>query len=345
MRAAATQVSFPLDDAGTVHYNAVVTWDLLSPTALSPEAFAADCAAKFGLHVSAAAALAASVSAQIERHLDRLPMSYKSKVQPAKPLQGPARPVGRPKKAAPARAGAVQRPTQQSQQQLTQQSYQQQLVQAAQEQQDQQQQLALAAQAAAQLPPVQKRCSSLAPARQMNYARKQEKLAQELPPHPSLSAYQAAYEAAYQQAPAAQQQTAYRVVGQGCSSATEQQMQALLLRRRAAGCVRQHNAVAVAGPCHLCRVNKKEVFTCCAEGCVSHALCETHLMIQFDLMGDELKEDPTLWTLCPACDLSCKCTECRRQLQLAVQADRVDNPHLYGDPPLATVTAAADAAA
>jgi hypothetical protein len=270
-------VSFPLDDAGTVHYNAVVTWDLLSPTALSPEAFAADCAAKFGLCSSAAAALAASVSAQIERHLDRLPMSYKSKVQPAKPLQGPARPVGRPKKAAPARAGAVQRPTQQ---QLSQQSYQQQLVQAAHEQHDQQQQLALAAQAAAQLPPVQKRCSSLAPARQMNYARKQEKLAQELPPHPSLSAYQAAYEAAYQQAPAAQQQTAYRVVGQGCSSATEQQMQALLLRRRAAGCVRQRNAVAVAGPCHLCRVNKKEVFTCCAEGCVSHALCETHLMIQ-----------------------------------------------------------------
>jgi PHD-finger len=62
-------------------------------------------------------------------------------------------------------------------------------------------------------------------------------------------------------------------------------------------------------------------------------------------MGDELKEDPTLWTLCPACDLSCKCTECRRQLQLAVQADRVDNPHLYGDPPLASATASADAAA
>jgi hypothetical protein len=268
-------VNFPLDDAGTVHYNTVMSWDLLSPTALSPGAFAADCAAKFGLCSSAAAALAASVSAQIEHHLDRLPMNYKSKVQPARPLQGPARPVGRPKKAAPARAAAVQKL---SQQQLTQQQYQQQLLQAARQQQDQQQQLALAAQAAAQLPPARQRCS-LAPARQMNYARKQQKLVQELPPHPSLPAYQAAYEAAYKQAPAQQQQTAYRVVGQGCS-ATEQQMQALLLRRRAAGCVMHRNAVTAAGPCHLCRVNKKEVFTCCAEGCVSHALCEMHLMIQ-----------------------------------------------------------------
>jgi hypothetical protein len=65
-------VSFPLDDAGTVHYNAVVTWDLLSPTTLSPQSFAADCAAKFGLPAAAAAALAGSVAAQLDAHLQLL---------------------------------------------------------------------------------------------------------------------------------------------------------------------------------------------------------------------------------------------------------------------------------
>jgi hypothetical protein len=264
-------VNIPLDDAGTVHYNTEITWDLLSPTALSPEAFAANCAVKFGLCASAAAALAASVAAQIEHHLDRLPMSYRSKVQPARPLQSAAR-AGRPKKAAPARAAAPPRPAQQplAQQQRAQQQHQQQVAQAAYQQR--QQQLALAAQAAAQLPP----------ARQMNYMQKVQQQQHVLPPPPSLAAYQAQYQAVYKQAPTQQQQAMYRVVGQGCSTApaTEQQMQALLLRRRVAGCVVPRDAVVAQGPCHLCRVSKSEVFSCCSEGCVSHALCEMHLMIE-----------------------------------------------------------------
>jgi hypothetical protein len=67
-------VHFPLDDAGTVHYNYTTTWDLLSPTALSAQAFAADCAAKFGLSAAAATtALERSVAAQISAHLQREP--------------------------------------------------------------------------------------------------------------------------------------------------------------------------------------------------------------------------------------------------------------------------------
>jgi hypothetical protein len=66
-------VHFPLDDAGTVHYNTTITWDLLSPTALSAQAFAVDCAAKFGLSTAAATALERSIAAQIGAHLQREP--------------------------------------------------------------------------------------------------------------------------------------------------------------------------------------------------------------------------------------------------------------------------------
>jgi hypothetical protein len=66
-------VHFPLDDAGTVHYNTTVTWDLLSPTALSAQAFAVDCAAKYGLSAAAATALQHSIAAQICAHLQREP--------------------------------------------------------------------------------------------------------------------------------------------------------------------------------------------------------------------------------------------------------------------------------
>jgi SNF5 / SMARCB1 / INI1 len=72
-------VQFPLDDAGTVHYSDTITWDLLSHTALSAHAFAADCAAKFGLPTATATALEHSVAAQISAHLEREPDTIASR--------------------------------------------------------------------------------------------------------------------------------------------------------------------------------------------------------------------------------------------------------------------------
>jgi hypothetical protein len=243
------QVNFPLDDAGTVHYNAAVTWDLLSATALSPTVFAADCAAKFGLCESAAAALAASVSAQIEHHLDRLLKGQSGKVQPAQPLQSVTRAIADSPAAASLKAVVPRL----SQQDVAQQQQQQQLVQQWKQQLQQQ---------------------------RAQHQQQQQPLPQ-LPPHPSLLDYRAKYVAAYQQSPSPQQQHAFsfRPAGQSCRDA-EQEMQALLLKRRAADRVRPCSAVVAQGPCHLCLVIKDNVFSCCAQGCGSHALCETHLLTE-----------------------------------------------------------------
>jgi hypothetical protein len=85
------QVHFPLDDSGTVHYNNVMTWDLLSPTAQSPQSFAAECAAKFGLPAATAAALAGSVAAQLDSHLQLLQTAARFK----KPVRGNGSVTGR----------------------------------------------------------------------------------------------------------------------------------------------------------------------------------------------------------------------------------------------------------
>jgi len=78
--------------------------------------------------------------------------------------------------------------------------------------------------------------------------------------------------------------------------------------------------------CHMCHSRKDVGYHCCPLNLQNHTYCSNHLESQWNLTDAAITSDPSLFSICPACTLTCPCPSCQRTLTNELTAFRKPAP-------------------